>query len=229
MGTDLALWEPATPTAVSKANAKSVMYSCMDLLQPAATNEERFLMCRSILQEGEWVWQGCGLSSMMCCCVELSDDEEERSPTSDTPPERQGCGYGFLAVSLQIEQGVMSIFPEVSVSMTCQYSRCVMMSCPTRQVVEECPSQRCSPPPPSAPGGVGVEDSAIFHSASSEHLTPTLVQLASPGGVGKGEGQAVRGVAIMELASLHAFFVSGMEGDTAACAWVRPYLESRCD
>lgn len=52
-GTDLALWEPATATAVSKANAKSVLYSCMDLLQPAATSEERFLMCKSVLQEGE--------------------------------------------------------------------------------------------------------------------------------------------------------------------------------
>lgn len=46
------LWEPATPAAVSKANAKSVMYSCMDLLQPAATSEERFLMCKSVLREG---------------------------------------------------------------------------------------------------------------------------------------------------------------------------------
>ena len=54
--TDLFLWEPATPSSVSKANAKSVMYSCMDLLQPAATTEDRFLMCKSVLQEG-----GCGL------------------------------------------------------------------------------------------------------------------------------------------------------------------------
>ena len=52
LGSDLLLWEPATPTAVSKANAKSVMYSCMDLLQPAATTEDRFLMCKSVLKEG---------------------------------------------------------------------------------------------------------------------------------------------------------------------------------
>ena len=52
LGSDLVLWEPATPTSASKANAKSVLYSCMDLLQPAATSEDRFLLCRSILQEG---------------------------------------------------------------------------------------------------------------------------------------------------------------------------------
>lgn len=52
-GTDLVLWEPASPAAVSKANAQSVLYSCMDLLQPAATSEERFLMCKSALKEGE--------------------------------------------------------------------------------------------------------------------------------------------------------------------------------
>lgn len=46
------LWESATPIAVGKANAKSVLYSCMDLLQPAATSEDRFLMCKSVLQEG---------------------------------------------------------------------------------------------------------------------------------------------------------------------------------
>lgn len=51
--TDLALWEPASPAAVSKANAKSMLYSCMDLLQPAATSEDRFLMCKSALKEGE--------------------------------------------------------------------------------------------------------------------------------------------------------------------------------
>ena len=50
---DLALWEPASPAAVSKANAKSVLYSYMDLLQPAATSEDRFLMCKSALKEGE--------------------------------------------------------------------------------------------------------------------------------------------------------------------------------
>ena len=50
---DLALWEPASAAAVNKANAKSVMYSCMDLLQPAVTSEERFLMCKSALKEGK--------------------------------------------------------------------------------------------------------------------------------------------------------------------------------
>lgn len=54
-GNDLVLWEPATPTAVSKANAKSMMYSCMDVLQPAATSEDRFLLCKSVLKEGEGV------------------------------------------------------------------------------------------------------------------------------------------------------------------------------
>ena len=51
--TDLLLWQPATPTSVEKANAKSMMYSCMDVLQPAATQEDRFEMCKSVLKEGE--------------------------------------------------------------------------------------------------------------------------------------------------------------------------------
>ena len=50
------MWEPATPTTISKANAKSELYSCMDLLQPAATSEERFLMCKSVLHEGVCVF-----------------------------------------------------------------------------------------------------------------------------------------------------------------------------
>ena len=50
--TDLSLWEPATPSAVERANAKSVMMSYMDVLQPAVTREDRFEMCKSVLKEG---------------------------------------------------------------------------------------------------------------------------------------------------------------------------------
>ena len=51
--TDLVLWEPATPASVEKANAaRSMLYSCMDVLQPAATQEDRFMMCKSVLKEG---------------------------------------------------------------------------------------------------------------------------------------------------------------------------------
>ena len=47
------LWKPATPSSVDKANAKSMLFSCMDVLQPAATQEDRFEMCKSVLIEGE--------------------------------------------------------------------------------------------------------------------------------------------------------------------------------
>ncbi len=62
------MWEPATITAVSKANAKSEMYSCMDLLQPAVTSEERFLMCKSALKEGNGV-------SYLVSCDEIAMSE----------------------------------------------------------------------------------------------------------------------------------------------------------
>ena len=46
------LWKPATPSFVEKANAKSMLFSCMDVLQPAATQGDRFEMCKSVLVEG---------------------------------------------------------------------------------------------------------------------------------------------------------------------------------
>ena len=54
--TDLLLWEPASPSFVEKANAKSMLFSCMDVLQPAATQEDRFQMCKSVLKEGEGIY-----------------------------------------------------------------------------------------------------------------------------------------------------------------------------
>ena len=51
--TDLVLWQPASPAFVEKANAKSMLISCMDVLQPAATKEDRFEMCKSVLKEGQ--------------------------------------------------------------------------------------------------------------------------------------------------------------------------------
>ena len=50
---DLLLWQPASPSTVEKANAKSMLFSCMDVLQPAATQEDRFQMCKSVLKEGK--------------------------------------------------------------------------------------------------------------------------------------------------------------------------------
>ena len=50
---DLLLWEPASPAAVEKASARSMFYSCMDLLQPAVTHHEKFKLCKSVLEDGE--------------------------------------------------------------------------------------------------------------------------------------------------------------------------------
>lgn len=48
--TDLALWQPATPSQVERANAaKSLFFSSVDI-QPAATAEEKFQMCKSVLR-----------------------------------------------------------------------------------------------------------------------------------------------------------------------------------
>ena len=58
---DLLLWQPASPSTVEKANAKSMLFSCMDVLQPAATQEDRFQMCKSVLKEGKNV----------CMCVHV--------------------------------------------------------------------------------------------------------------------------------------------------------------
>ena len=59
---DLMLWRPASPSSVEKANAKSMLFSCMDMLQPAATQEDRFEMCKSVLREGEEGMQYEGVS-----------------------------------------------------------------------------------------------------------------------------------------------------------------------
>lgn len=121
-GTDLVLWEPATPTAVSKANAaKSVMSSCMDLLQPAATSEDRFLMCKSVLKEGST-----RMCMIMCAhyyditYVEDSEDDEEdveelcgHGVGGAMGGVRKGQGLSYLAVSLEVEEGVISMLPEV--------------------------------------------------------------------------------------------------------------------
>lgn len=99
--TDLALWEPATPSAVEKANAKSVMISCMDVLQPAATSEDRFEMCKSVLKE------------------EDSDDESTVEGTYTAPTldhtHRQSSvdkGLSSLAVSLNIDEGIISMLTQ---------------------------------------------------------------------------------------------------------------------
>jgi hypothetical protein len=89
----------------------------MDVLQPAATSEERFLMCRSVLQEGmRWVWL-MGVTYYVCVWVSVEpSDEDEELEESSTPDEGRGCGYNFFALSLRIEKGVISMFPEVITS-----------------------------------------------------------------------------------------------------------------
>ncbi|XP_064403938.1 autophagy-related protein 2 homolog B-like isoform X2 [Halichondria panicea] len=90
--TDLALWEPASPEAVDRANAHSMLMSCMDVLQPAATSEDRFQMCKSVLKE------------------EDSDDEStiDHAPSSidhTHPPPAASS----LTVSLSIQEATVSL------------------------------------------------------------------------------------------------------------------------
>ncbi len=65
-----------------------------------------------------------------------------------------------------------------------------------------------------------MEDSGLFQSATCE-----LVPLASTGAESLGaHPSTVRGVAILEVASVQAFYVSGLGGEAtrdAGCAWVR--------
>lgn len=49
---DLALWEPASREEIERVNSESILVSCMDVLQPAATQQDRFTMCQSTLREG---------------------------------------------------------------------------------------------------------------------------------------------------------------------------------
>ena len=50
---DLLQWEPASPAAVEKATARSMFYSCMDMLQPAVSNQDKFKLCKSVLEDGK--------------------------------------------------------------------------------------------------------------------------------------------------------------------------------
>lgn len=51
--TDLALWRPASPELVERANAaKSLFFSSVDI-QPAATAEEKIQMCTQSVLRGE--------------------------------------------------------------------------------------------------------------------------------------------------------------------------------
>ena len=60
--TDLALWRPASPGQVERANAaKSLFFSSVDI-QPAATAEEKVQMCKSVLRG----------QRRICACIECS-------------------------------------------------------------------------------------------------------------------------------------------------------------
>ena len=48
--TDLALWQPATPASVERANATSMFYSSVDILQPAVPRNDKFRLCKSVLR-----------------------------------------------------------------------------------------------------------------------------------------------------------------------------------
>ena len=52
LAVDMLLWQPANPAVVEKANAQSMFISCMDVIQPAATREERFQFCKTGLTKG---------------------------------------------------------------------------------------------------------------------------------------------------------------------------------
>ena len=57
---------------MERANAKSMLFSCMDVLQPAATREDKFQMCKSGLLEGARGAAGgmCVVQCvMMCMCM----------------------------------------------------------------------------------------------------------------------------------------------------------------
>ena len=49
-------------------------------------------------------------------CVEVSDEEEEASPSpvGDGPEGARGCGFSYLALSVRVDGGVISMLPEVS-------------------------------------------------------------------------------------------------------------------
>jgi len=99
-GTDLVLWQPATPASVEKANAaKSMLYSCMDVLQPAATQEDRFMMCKSVLKEEESDEEGNDEVSHVLHQPPIPHDG------SLAPPQR----FSTLAFSLSVERGRVSM------------------------------------------------------------------------------------------------------------------------
>ena len=69
---------------------------------------------------------GCGLEGVVsvcvCACTELSDEEQE-SPPPVGPQEvggamklMKGRGLSFLALSVRVEDGIISMLPEVGVA-----------------------------------------------------------------------------------------------------------------
>ncbi len=83
---------------------------------------------------------------------------------------------------------------------------------------------------PSPPEGSRCQESELFQSARLEQL----VELSPPEGSSQGlggtspgstptKGSLKRGVAVLELADVHAFLVCGFEGDDThdyLCVWV---------
>lgn len=70
--TDLALWRPASPELVERANAaKSLFFSSVDI-QPAATAEEKFQMCTKSVLRGEGLQcTFATLSSLFCYLLSI--------------------------------------------------------------------------------------------------------------------------------------------------------------
>ena len=74
--------------------------------------------------------------------------------------------------------------------------------------------------------GSSCQESDLFQSARQEplvELSPPKVPPEGTGGCGPGSAPTIGGVAVLEIADVHAFLVSGFEGDNThdfICAWV---------
>lgn len=117
--TDLALWRPASPELVERANAaKSLFFSSVDI-QPAATAEEKFQMCTQSVLRGE---------NGVCCTmyillnlpltVESSEDEDEGEgenlageflPSPPSPHSSSPSGLSQLALSVSVNSARLSM------------------------------------------------------------------------------------------------------------------------
>jgi len=194
-GTDLVLWQPATQASVEKANAaKSMLYSCMDVLQPAATQEDRFMMCKSVLKEEESDEEGNDEVSHVLHQPPIPHDG------SLAPPQR----FSTLAFSLSVERGRVSM--TTAVEEVCQRER----ESKSKKLCVGVISHLISIQPPSD----GCDDdptSSVYTSATSDgHLLDL-----SPRRNSAPATHYEHGLVVATLSNIHAFAVTGYLGDSA--------------